>query len=117
MEHLFKSLVEQWISLDLLENEQKNKVLDVLMKKRNFVDETTESMAKQFSALTKKFDRSSTKSSKLEKRNSTAQGIGSAMMFSAMTTAMQVGDALHLPPSLLKDIYPIMECLPDDAEG
>ena len=41
------------------------------------------------------------------------------MMFSAMTTtgAAKIGEQSALPPSLLKDKYPIMECLPDDAEG
>merc|ERR1711936_756588 len=36
-----------------------------------------------------------------------------------MTTAgaAKIGENTALPPSLLKDKYPIMECLPDDAEG
>ena len=40
------------------------------------------------------------------------------MMFSAMTTAGAAKvEQVTLPPSMLKDKYPIMECLPDDAEG
>ena len=115
MEHIFKTLVEKWISIGLLENKQKNKVLDVLLKNRNFVDE--ESMAREFLALGKNLRGSSTKP--LQRKKSSAAGIGSAMMFSAMTTtgAAKIGEHSALPPSFLKDIYPIMECLPDDAEG
>ena len=91
MDHILKTLVEQWISIGLLENEQKNKVLSVLLKKHTHVDEESRpSMARQFSALGKNITgSSSTKSSKGKKQKDsfTAQGIQSAMMFSAMTTA------------------------------
>ena len=93
MDHILKTLVEQCISIGLLENEQKNKVLDVLLKKHTHVDgESRPSMARQFSAMGKNITAgsSSTKSSKrknLKKDSFTAQGIHSLMMFSAMTTA------------------------------
>ena len=91
MDHILKTLVEQWISIGLLEKEQKNKVLSVLLKKHTHVDEESRpSMARQFSALGKNITgSSSTKSSKGKKQKDsfTAQGIQSAMMFSAMTTA------------------------------
>ena len=65
-------------SIGLLENKQKNKVLDVLLKKHTHVDEESRpSMARQFSALGQNFSGSSTgKKEKKQKGSFTAQGIG-----------------------------------------
>merc|ERR1712238_82917 len=81
MSQIFQTLVEQLIETGMLEKEQKNKVLEILLKKGN------------------------------KKESVAAHGIMNAMTFLQLTT---FGTAhVALPPSMLKDQYPIMASLPD----
>lgn len=115
MSQIFQTLVEQLIETGMLEKEQKNKVLAILLKKRTFVEDNATSNVAYFRQQLSRPTKSDKKSKKGNKKESVAGGIMNAMTFLQMTT---FGTAhVALPPSMLKDQYPIMASLPDDAEG
>merc|ERR1711920_1106189 len=112
MSQILKTLVEQLIETGMLEKEQKNKVLEILLKKRTFVEDNSQFSFRQQLVSSTKNDK---KTKNRNKKQSVAGGMINAMNFLQMTTF----GAAHvaLPPSMLKDQYPIMASLPDDAEG
>ena len=117
MNQLLLLLVEQFTIKGLLEEELKTEVLEVLSKNHRHVGgESTH----HFASMRKNFGKSKSggKDTVLTpKSTATAQKLSSAMMFATQMSSAIGAKEVVLPPSLLKNQYPIMASLPDDSEG
>merc|ERR1719433_1420440 len=117
MNQLLLLLVEQFTIKGLLEEELKTEVLEVLSKNHRHVGGDS---THHFASMRKNFGKSKSggKDTVLTpKSTATAQKLSSAMMFATQMSSAIGAKEVVLPPSLLKNQYPIMASLPDDSEG
>ena len=122
MNQLLLLLGEQLKIEGLLEEEQKTEVLEVLSKKHKHVGGNTHAsgVGSHFASMRKNFGKSKSggKDTVLTpKSTATAQKLSSAMMFATQMSSAIGAKEVVIPPSLLKNQYPIMASLPDDSEG
>ena len=116
MNQVLLLMVEQLIIEGLLEEELKAEVLEVLSKKHKHVGGDTH--GSHFASMRKNFGKSKGKDTILTpKTTATAQKLSSAMMFATQMSSAIGAKEVVIPPSLLKNQYPIMASLPDDSEG